>query len=85
MHSTPLSSSPSSSFCLCPHKTLLMRAPLDTGARWKLVGSIWESPGDSPTTMTLQQWGVPSLTAREHPSGFAYPFPAVLSAGVLFF
>lgn len=62
-----------------------MRALLAAGAHCKLVGSTWEGPEDSPHTMELQQWVVPSLTAREHPSGFAYPCPTDLHPGVLLF
>lgn len=56
-------------------------APEPTASLW---GSTWESHEDSASTTAPQQCAVLSLTANEHPSGFADPYPGVLSDGVLF-
>lgn len=65
----PLPSPSSSGAGQCSSHTALLL--LAAGAHCKLVGSTWESPEDSPSTMALQWWDVPSITAREHPSGFS--------------
>lgn len=71
-------------FCLCLCVELTRRALLVPGPTASLWGSIRENPEGSPSTTAPQQWAVLGLTAREHPSGFVYPYPGVLSDGVLF-
>ena len=78
-HSPPLARQ--CAFHLCSHAALITTASLLQEPAASLWAPSRRAVRTVPAPMALQRWGVPSLTAREDPSPFAYPCPGVLSAG----